>query len=139
MEESQRFQEKKDISDVFPRSFSSPEWPVDHQIESDWELVRQIFPQRSPLFPEDRIVGRRCGKPHLDIISSLLALGCTSICEKICSYMKLQDLYRFSPSHLFNCSNLTFHLLCLKFSCMFQICTSELHLEKFCTAALPEI
>ena len=105
MEESQRFQEKKDITHKFPGGFSSPEciWPVDHQIEDltkpnfelddgDWEL----FPKRSPLFPEDRIIGRQCGKLHLDIISSLLALGCNSSCEKICSYMKPQDLYRFS-------------------------------------------
>ena len=138
MEESQRFQEKKDITHDFPRSLSSPGGPVD-QVVDDWEWLQQIFPQRSPLFPEERIVGRRCGKPHLDIISSLLALGCTSICEKICSYMKLQDLYRFSASHLFNRSNLTFHLLFLNFSCLFQICSCELHLAKFCTAAPPEI
>lgn len=137
MEESQRFQEKKDITHKFPGGFSSPEWPVDHQIgtstthfdvpyscfltppsssekvvisssrldsfedltkpnfeldDGDWEL----FPKRSPLFPADRIIGRQCGKLHLDIISSLLALGCNSSCEKICSYMKPQDLYRFA-------------------------------------------
>ena len=139
MDESQRFQEKKDFTNDFPSSSSSPEWPAHHQIDGDWELSQQMFSQRSPLFAEDRIVGRRCGKPHLDIISSLLALGCSSICEKICSYMKLQDLYRFSPSHLLNRLNLIFHLLFLNFSCLFQICSSELRLEKFCTAALPEI
>lgn len=105
MEESQRFQEKKDITHKFPGGFScvvisssrldsfqdltKPNFELDG---GDWEL----FPKRSPLFPEDRIIGRQCGNLHLDIISSLLALGCNSSCEKICSYMKPQDLYRSS-------------------------------------------
>ena len=64
----------------------------------DRELSNQKSPQRSPFHPEDRIIGNRCGEQYLDIISDLLALGCTSICENICSYMKPQDLYRFVPS-----------------------------------------
>ena len=63
----------------------------------DRELSKQKSSQRSPFHPEDRIAGLRSGQQHLDIISDLLALGCTSICEKICSYMKAQDLYRFVP------------------------------------------
>ena len=66
--------------------------------DSDRELSKQKCSQRSPFHPEDRITGLRCGEQHLDILSDLLALGCTSICEKICSYMKAQDLYRFAPS-----------------------------------------
>ena len=93
------------------QDLTKPNFEPDH---GDWELLQQKFPQRSPLFPVDRIVGRSCGKPHLDIISYLLALGCTSICEKICSYMKPQDLYTFPAKHLFYRSNLTFHVLFLK-------------------------
>ena len=63
----------------------------------DRELSKQKSSQRSPFHPEDRIAGRRSRQQHLDIISDLLALGCTLICEKICSYMKAQDLYRFVP------------------------------------------
>ena len=63
--------------------------------DSDRELSKRKCSQRSPVQPEDRIAGLRSEKNHLDIISDLLALGCTYICEKICSYMKAQDLYRF--------------------------------------------
>ena len=74
----------------------------------DRELSKQKCSQRSPLQPDDRIAGLRCGKQHLDIVSDLLALACTSICEKICSYMKAQDLYRFAPSIRFHCCTLQF-------------------------------
>ena len=140
MEDGQRFQEKKDITDDILSCLLSPQSPGNYKFgrstpnfdepsascfltppsssekvvnsstrldsiqdltkpnfepdDGDWELLQEKFPQRSPLFPEDRIVGRRCGKQHLDIISYLLALSCTSICEKICSYMKPQDLNR---------------------------------------------
>ena len=75
--------------------------------DGDRELSKQKCSQRSPFHPEDRIAGLS-GKQHLDILSDLLALGCTSICEKICSYMKAQDLYRFVPSIRFQCCPLQF-------------------------------
>ena len=66
--------------------------------DGDRELSKQKSSQRAPLHPEDRIIGRRfIDKQRLDIISELLAYGCTSICEKICSYLKPQDLHRFVP------------------------------------------
>ena len=76
--------------------------------DGDRELSKQKWSQRSPFHPEDRIAGLRCGKQHLDIVSDLLDLACTSICEKICSYMKAQDLYRFAPSIRFHCCPLQF-------------------------------
>lgn len=76
--------------------------------DSDRELSKQKCSQRSAFHPDDRIAGLRCGEQHLDILSDLLALGCTSICEKICSYMKAQDLYRFAPSIRFQCCHLQF-------------------------------
>ena len=76
--------------------------------DSDRESSKQKCSQRSPFHPEDRIAGLRCGKQHLDILSDLLALGCTSICEKICSYMKAQDLYRFVQIIRFHCCPLQF-------------------------------
>ena len=76
--------------------------------DGDRKLSKQKCSQRSPFHPEDRIAGLRSGKQHLDILSDLLALGCSSICEKICSYMKAQDLYRFVPSITFHCCPLQF-------------------------------
>ena len=76
--------------------------------DGDRDLSKQKCSQRSPFHPEDRIAGLRSGTQHLDILSDLLALGCTSICEKICSYMKAQDLYRFEPIIRFHCCPLQF-------------------------------
>ena len=61
------------------------------------DLTKLNFEFDTPLQPEDRImiIERRCEEIRLDIISGLLAYDCTSICEKICSYLKPQDLYRF--------------------------------------------
>ncbi|KAK2559990.1 hypothetical protein P5673_017574 [Acropora cervicornis] len=89
--------------------------------DSDRELSKQKCSQRSPFHPEDRIAGLRCGKQHLDILSDLLALGCTSICEKICSYMKAQDLYRFVL-----CKLLDFIVVL----CSLQIWLCQLQMEK---------
>ena len=65
--------------------------------DGDRESSKQKSLLRSPLHPEDRVIGRRCGEQRLDIISQLLAYGFTPICENICSYVKSQDLYRFVP------------------------------------------
>lgn len=50
--------------------------------------------QRSPLLPEDRIIGRLIGEESVDFISDLLAVNCTEICQQICSYLEPQDLRR---------------------------------------------
>lgn len=59
------------------------------------ESKKQIF-QRSPLLPDDRIIGRRIGEQSVDFISEVLLLGCSAICEKICRFLEPQDLCRFA-------------------------------------------
>ena len=66
--------------------------------DGDRESSKQESSQSTPLQPQDRIIKRRCEEIRLDIISELLAYNCTSICEKICGYLKPQDLHRFVPS-----------------------------------------
>ena len=58
------------------------------------EESKQQSHQRSPLLPEDRIVGRLIGKQSVDMISDLLAVNCSMICDEICSYLESQDLCR---------------------------------------------
>ena len=49
---------------------------------------------RSPLLPEDRIIGRLIGEEKIDFISDLKSISCQKICQKICSYLDPQDLCR---------------------------------------------
>jgi len=70
---------------------------LDFELEdSDHEKSIQQSLQRSPLQPEDRIIGRRIGKQSVDFISDLIAVNCTKICQQICSYLEPQDLCRFA-------------------------------------------
>ena len=95
--------------------------------DSDRELSKQKCSERSPFHPEDRIAGLRCGKQHLDVVSNLLALACTSICEKICSYMKAQDLYRFVLSIWFHSCPLQFTsmYICLQVYVAYVACKAS--------------
>ncbi|XP_078384252.1 uncharacterized protein LOC144666744 [Oculina patagonica] len=52
--------------------------------------------QRSPLLPEDRIIGRLIGTKYMDFISDLMAVNCNKICQRICSYLEPLDLCRFA-------------------------------------------
>ena len=51
--------------------------------------------KRSPLLPEDRIIGIPKKLNELDIISELLARNCGRICQSICGYLEGNDLCRF--------------------------------------------
>lgn len=51
--------------------------------------------QRSPLLPEDKIIGRLIGKKCVDVISDLVAVNCNKICQIICSYLEPLDLCRY--------------------------------------------
>lgn len=62
--------------------------------DANREKSKQQSHQRSPLLPEDRIVGRLIGKQSVDMISDLLAVNCSMICDEICSYLETQDLCR---------------------------------------------
>ena len=63
--------------------------------DGDQEKSIQRSFQRSPLMPEDRIIGRLIGKHSVDIISDLTAVNCNKICQRICSYLKPGDLCRY--------------------------------------------
>lgn len=51
--------------------------------------------QRSPLLPEEKIIGKLIGKNSVDVISDLLAVNCNKICQTICSYLEPLDLCRY--------------------------------------------
>jgi hypothetical protein len=55
---------------------------------------------RSPLLPEDRIIGRTIGRTKIDFITDLLKLNCNRICENICGYLSDRDLCRFVTDFL---------------------------------------
>ena len=63
--------------------------------DGDQERSMQRSLQRSPLLPEDRIIGRLIGTNYVDIISDLMAVNCNKICQRICSYLRPLDLCRY--------------------------------------------
>ena len=63
---------------------------LDYGIENDHRSQK-----RSPLLPEDRIIGIPKKLNELDIISELLARNCGRICQSICGYLEGNDLCRF--------------------------------------------
>lgn len=63
--------------------------------DGDQDESTQQSLQRSPLLPEDRIIGRLIGKNCVDVISDLMAVNCNKICQRICSYLEPLDLCRY--------------------------------------------
>ena len=63
--------------------------------DGDQDGSTQQSLQRSPLLPEDKIIGRLIGKKCVDVISDLVAVNCSKICQTICSYLEPLDLYRY--------------------------------------------
>lgn len=63
--------------------------------DGDQERSTQRSLQRSPLLPEDRIIGRLIGTKYVDVISDLMAVNCNKVCQRICSYLKPLDLCRY--------------------------------------------
>lgn len=71
--------------------------------DGDQEKSMQQSLHRSPLMPEDRIIGRLIGKKCVDVISDLLAVNGNNICQRICSYLKPLELCRYGVSLLVCC------------------------------------
>lgn len=63
--------------------------------DSDQERSMQQGLQRSPLFPEDRVIGRLIGTSFVDVVSDLMAVNCSEICQRICSFLKPLELCRY--------------------------------------------
>lgn len=63
--------------------------------DGDQDESTKQSPQRSPLLPEDKIIGRLIGKNCVDVISDLMAVNCNKICQTICSYLEPLDLCRY--------------------------------------------
>ena len=63
--------------------------------DGDQDESTQQSLQRSPLLPEDKIIGRLIGKKCVDVISDLVAVNCSKICQTICSYLEPLDLCRY--------------------------------------------
>lgn len=63
--------------------------------DGDQDESTKQSPQRSPLLPEDKIIGRLIGKNCVDVISDLMAVNCSKICQTICSYLEPLDLCRY--------------------------------------------
>ena len=80
--------------------------------DGDQERSMQRSLQRSPLLPEDRIIGRLIGTNYVDIISDLMAVNCNKICQRICSYLKPLDLCRYGYVLVAFCSLIL--LCCLR-------------------------
>ena len=64
--------------------------------DCDQERSMKRSLHRSPLLPEDRIIGRLMGTKFVDAISDLMTVNCNTICQRICSYLKPLDLCRYS-------------------------------------------
>lgn len=63
--------------------------------DGDQDESAQLSLQRSPLLPEDKIIGRLIGKNCVDVISDLMTVNCNKICQTICSYLEPLDLCRY--------------------------------------------
>lgn len=77
-----------------PRSISLQGLPkLNFELEyGDREESNKHSLQRSPLLPEDRIIGRLIGKESIDFVANLWRFD--FICQKICSYLEPSDLCR---------------------------------------------
>ena len=69
---------------------------------------------RSPLLPEDRIIGRLIGEEKIDFISDLRSINCQKICQKICSYLDPQDLCRYVDGVLYAGAYTDFAVVCVR-------------------------
>ena len=87
-------QEKESISHF--HSLALDEFPrLNFELdESDQEISMQQSLHRSPLMPEDRVIGRLIGIKSVDFISDLLAVNGNKICQRICSYLEPLELCR---------------------------------------------
>ena len=69
---------------------------------------------RSPLLPDDRIIGRLIGEEKIDFISDLKSINCQKICQKICSYLDPQDLCRYVDCVLYAGAYTDFAVVCVR-------------------------
>ena len=70
---------------------------------------------RSPLLPEDKIIGGRfIGEEKTDIFSNLISINCQRICQKICSYLDPQDLCRYVDCVLYAGAYTDFAVVCVR-------------------------
>lgn len=102
--------------------------------ESDQEKSMQQSLHRSPLMPEDRVIGRLIGIKSVDFISDLLAVNGNKICQRICSYLEPLELCRQDFNFFFVVFEIGRYVVHNR--CQYESCMNENHLLRSLAAAL---